>query len=384
MALIVQDLLELNTLKSFRLIAGATGLEKPVEGIGIVDWEFTEGVLGESAKFDANSFVISSLLFAKEDRNLIINAVEKLIFSGVSAMAYKDVIVKELPAEAIQLADERDFPIFVFDNTYFEDILMEINDAIQAAKLMSGRSEALELLLTDSLSSNDMQAVLKKITTKNCKNSFAAFLTSDKGFSDGEIIRLFENSKKFDTETLHITVGNYNKGAILIVSADHLNRKQYKSVIEDLLSRTIMQKSNHKVGYGNIHPWEELNNTIREAYEACIVANLENQESLDYQDIGVYQFLLPNRDRKTHVKYMKEFLGPILDLKNHQTRELLETAIAFVRGGGNFKSVSEDLHIHENTLRYRLSKLHKTLDPNNSEFEFYQNLSLAIKMYLIL
>lgn len=79
---------------------------------------------------------------------------------------------------------------------------------------------------------------------------------------------------------------------------------------------------------------------------------------------------------------MHGFLKPVLDKNNNQAKELLDTAIAFIRGGGNFKLVSEELHIHENTLRYRLNKLHKMLNPNRTEFEFYQNLSVAIKLYL--
>lgn len=384
MSITVKDLLELDSLKSFHLVAGSSGLSRPIEGAGIVDWEFAEGVLVDTIKFERNSLVISSLLFAKEDQCLIYNAVESLINYGVCAMAYKDIFIKELPEEVIKLANDQKFPIFVFDAAFFEDILVEVRDAVQAADQLKAKSEALRLLLKSDLSQIDVQKTAKKINTNFMKNTLAAYLSCDEGFCDGEIIRIIENSSHNKKDIHEITISSYNNGVMIIVSANHYNSKKFKEVINELLSTTILHKTKIITsGFSKVHLWEELNHTVKEAFDACTAAKLGNKETLDYQEIGVYQFLIPNRDFESLLKFMNEYLNPILDKKNNQTKELLDTAIAFIRGGGNFKSVSEELHIHENTLRYRLSKLHKLLNPGSVEFEFYQNLTIAIKVYLI-
>lgn len=383
MSITVKDLLELDSFKSFRLVAGSSGLDRLIEGGGIVDWEFAEGVLVDTIKFESHSFVISSLLFAKNDQHLIYHAVQSLIKSGISAMAYKDILFKELPEEVLKLADDEQFPIFVFNAAYFEDILVEIRDAVQAASQLKEKSEALDSLLKNDLSRTDVQKISKRVSSSYLKNTFAAYLSSSDGFYDGEIIRLAENSSHNKKDNQYITISSYNHGAMIIISADHYNLKKYKETINGLLSTTILHKTQFSLGFSNVHPWEELDYTVKEAFNACIAARLENKECLDYKEIGFYQFLIPNKDFESLLKYMNEYLDPILDTKNNQTKELLDTAIAFIRGGGSFKTVSEELHIHENTLRYRLSKLHKLLNPSSTEFEFYQNLTVAIKTYLI-
>ena len=215
------------------------------------------------------------------------------------------------------------------------------------------------------------------------KNTFAVYIACDEGFFDGEIIRIIANSSHIKKDRHELTITSYHNGVMIIVSANHSNWKKFKEVIDELLLTTILHKDNITTGTSIIHPLEELDYTVKEAHNACIAAKLENKANLHYQDIGVYKFLIPNRDLEALLRFKNEFLSPILDLKNNQTKELLDTAITFIRSEGNFKSVSEELHIHENTLRYRLSKIHKRLNPGSTEFEFYQNLSIAIKMHLI-
>ena len=63
--------------------------------------------------------------------------------------------------------------------------------------------------------------------------------------------------------------------------------------------------------------------------------------------------------------------------------EQLATAIAFVLAKGNYDDAAERLICHKNTVRYRLNRIQKKLDPGKTEAEFYENLAVAIKLYLI-
>ena len=75
MALNLSDIMALEYMQEFTLIAGKEGLKRPVSSVGIADYEFAdsfvEQTLASSDAFLKDSFVISSLLFAE-------NAPEKI------------------------------------------------------------------------------------------------------------------------------------------------------------------------------------------------------------------------------------------------------------------------------------------------------------------
>ena len=87
MKLTVKDLFNISTFSQFKLIAGAGGLDKPVEAAEILDFEFVQGIdISRDHVFDGNSIALTSLLFAKDNPNLIIDAVKKLHELNVSCI----------------------------------------------------------------------------------------------------------------------------------------------------------------------------------------------------------------------------------------------------------------------------------------------------------
>jgi len=134
MALSIRDTLLLPSVENFKLISGEGGLDKNIVTAGIADYEFSASFDEDFVyTFGVDSFVISSLLFAKDDRSLILPAIKKLADFGVSCFAYKTVLMDALPDEVIEYSNAHDFPIFSFGtDTYFENIIYEIMDAVQA------------------------------------------------------------------------------------------------------------------------------------------------------------------------------------------------------------------------------------------------------------
>ena len=116
MALTVREIWQMEKFQSFRLVAGKKGLENEIENIGILDYEYAvEDVeLQQKWAFGKRGFVISSLLFAKDHPEKILDALRGLVRDHVSALAVKTVCYQELPEEAIHFADDNALPIFLF------------------------------------------------------------------------------------------------------------------------------------------------------------------------------------------------------------------------------------------------------------------------------
>ena len=133
MALTVKDILELPCGQKMSLVAGGGGLNRPVVTVEIADYEFDPDVnYDASVGMDANGFIITSFLFAKNDPSLILKSVKQMQENGMSCVAFKRIIYTELPAEVIAFADKNDFPVFTMENDlWFENIIFDIMYAVQ-------------------------------------------------------------------------------------------------------------------------------------------------------------------------------------------------------------------------------------------------------------
>lgn len=77
MALLVRDMLSLPVAQTFRLVAGEGGLNNQVRYVNLLDFEYDMaelGTKGSKGMFNAQSFIVTSLQFAKHDFNRILPA----------------------------------------------------------------------------------------------------------------------------------------------------------------------------------------------------------------------------------------------------------------------------------------------------------------------
>ncbi|MBW3669000.1 MAG: helix-turn-helix domain-containing protein [Actinobacteria bacterium] len=74
------------------------------------------------------------------------------------------------------------------------------------------------------------------------------------------------------------------------------------------------------------------------------------------RDLRLYAVLarIPLNDR---VDFVRDLLGPVLDLPEHKATELLDTLDAVYRRRGRIVEAAADLHLHHNSVRYRLNRI---------------------------
>ncbi|MFD0048925.1 PucR family transcriptional regulator ligand-binding domain-containing protein [Actinomycetes bacterium NPDC127524] len=130
----VKEIFQLSVTKNFSVVTGKNGLHKSIKSIGILDFEFSVGIqpVREEA-FEPHSLVLSSLLFANQKPERLIETIKELIKLKVTALAYKPVIFQELPEEVLHFTNEHKFPILRFGgDEYFEDIIFEVMNFIKS------------------------------------------------------------------------------------------------------------------------------------------------------------------------------------------------------------------------------------------------------------
>jgi len=384
MALTVRDLMDLNIMKEFKLLAGEGGLEKPISGNGIevLDFEFVQGAgMSRDRIFEGESLVISSLLFAKDNPLLILDAVMRLYELGCSGMAFKPVFIKALPEEVLRFADSHDFPILEFGgDEFFEDVIMQVRNELNRGNDIQEIENDMEKVLDREMTVREELKFLRRINP-NLKKYISVVGVWDET-RDGEavenLVRRHLDSDRLRRKT---ALCKFRRGYFIILSQDEPEESRFRALQEDLFVQLGLDHRKVKMGYSTVKLLEEEpGRAIREAFWTCIVAQLEKKEVRRYDELGIYRFIIPEINSPYMQTYMQEYLQPLMQ---EEHAELLNTARAYIMCSGDVVKTAERLFCHKNTVRYRLSKIQELVDPHSNDKEFYESLSIALRIHML-
>lgn len=380
MAIVVRDLLKIDIMKNFKLLAGAKGLDRVINETEILDFEFDEGnLLDREKQFNGESIVLTSLLFAKDKPWKVVESIKKLNDLNVSAIGFKPVIYKEFPKEALELADKLNLPVFQFGgDEFFEHVIFQVKEKIAKENNISRGERLLDQIIHNSRSEEEELELKSLINYEGLGYTQVAFINYPK--EDKERIEdIIEAGLKILSKRIAFktSISKVKKHYAIVLTQEECDEHRFSALLDDLMISLGLPKENCKIGFSSIEKDEmSLGKMIREAYAAVVVAEVNDESRVDYNNIGLYKLLVPYMNNKETILYMKDYLKPTLD-----DEELLNTAIEYIKNNGDVQETSERLFCHKNTIRYRIGKLQERLDPNLSEKAFYESLSVAIKIY---
>ena len=124
-----------------------------------------------------------------------------------------------------------------------------------------------------------------------------------------------------------------------------------------------------------------LRRTVAEARLATDYARLRGLPGgiATYADAGSYRVLLAAQSADARSIFARAVLGPILDQDRDRGTQLVETLDAFLRDGGHWQQVAVGLHLHVNTLRYRIGRVEELTGRSLASFEERVNLFIALE-----
>ncbi len=137
---------------------------------------------------------------------------------------------------------------------------------------------------------------------------------------------------------------------------------------------------------GQVAALGEWRRTLEEAEQALILCRqlFGTARVLAFSDLGVYRLLVRLRETPELWTFYRETLSKLADYDTRQGAELIKTLEAYFAHLGNLRATSEALHVHRNTLLYRLERIKEIsgMDLDNSEEHFA--LWLALRAHRVL
>lgn len=134
MAITIRDCLKLQSLSIATVVAGAGGLDKPVESVSVLEWINLNQLQKEF--FIQNEILISSFYALKDDVNAQVTAIKKLYAMGEVGLIlyYVGEILPEIDSKVLDVADALQFPLIKMPEdqmkSRYSEVIMEITESI--------------------------------------------------------------------------------------------------------------------------------------------------------------------------------------------------------------------------------------------------------------
>lgn len=177
------------------------------------------------------------------------------------------------------------------------------------------------------------------------------------------IITIFEHNQNVNKQFLTELVGKVEKTCLQI-----LDNSKDNFDIRIAISEVANQNSN-----------------LREIYDNAIkIFNLDLKKKGQfnyyfYEELEVKRFLLNNDPNELKI-FVQKILGPLLEYKMASRQELYSTLEMYIKSGGNWTVAKERLHIHGNTLTYRINRLKEILDLDLSDYNDRLKIQIALEI----
>src|SRR5438132_1349811 len=433
MALTVREAMALGGLRRGEVLAGAGGLDRTITWVKVLESPETISWLAEGELLLTVAFAI------KDDR-----AAQRDLMRNLAAVKSAGLVIKperylpEIPADMLGQADEFGIPLIRIppDVSYLEIMNPILERIINAQNAELRRSIEIHRQFTDLAHAATVIALemIKQREVAEAEDRVRGELVDDLlngTFGDEANVQRRARHLRYDLSVPH---------RLLVVDVDHFGRfireRRYEEgrvialkhqLFQVVTGAVRRQHPRHLVSAhsdsvivlvpqpadGKDPEAEALAARIREAVadselgitvsvsigRLCVKpddfkpAFAEAQRALDlmvrfgkreqvinYERLGVYRLLAQVEDRAGLDAFAGRMLAPLVDYDRARGTPLLKTLEVYLQRHGNLRQSSRDLHIHLNTLHYRLRRIGEVTGLDLKDADARLDLLLALRV----
>lgn len=388
---LVQDILASPMFSDFRVVSGYNGISNPIRHAGFLEWESGSDL---QKNFSKDEFVITTLAVSKDNPDYAESCLRVLIQHQVAAIAIKDVYFHEISDSLRRFSEERNVPIMFFSNLYIDDVLYYIKTAILKAD-SHVRNQLIEKLLFDT--SLDAQAVLRFALQINpfleSHLVFCAFIsqkTKDPKLTPiealdsrtlGNFERAASGASVHAAPHYRYCLLPYLHGFFLICTTDadyHVEAKFPLVFLEKVLPHSF---ENYHIGIQFVPgPLEKVSQGLQESFFANISSCIDQQSVMFFSDTGIDRLLFPLCHNATLRGYYESLLQKLISA-SESSDVLISTLEIYAKCGGDINQTARETYQHSNTIRYRLQKIRKAWQSENSGIGFHTQVFVFYRLH---
>lgn len=379
MALTVHEALSLKALERFKLVAGANGLNNKISRVGLLDHE-SASIL--TSIIYPQEFLFSNMIMIKDNPEMMIDYIEAIIEADAACFALKTIFFDEFSEEVIEYANKHKFPLFTFDETYIEDIILEVDQALNVYSQIAKLQGYVDEMVSEQSDPLKVRSLALKLN-KSFSNHFivATLAPKDEAASNTLMIStlnqvLGKKCRAMEYEDTILLICSFNPRAS---TEDDTYMSDY---IMDALEACGLKFTDYMIGISEAKAsLGHMGRGILESRYAIDYAAMKDLSLCSFDDLGVYKILIPNANNPWFYAYYESMIHKLISYDEKNDTDLLYTAQIYVECDTNIQRTSEKLYQHVNTVRYRIKKIKEILNLNHYEGMMHESLAIAIHLY---
>ncbi len=377
----IKELFRLQNIHRLRLIAGQDGLERTVTEAVLFEYDPSRVQLPD---FYRGDLVVTTLAYARGDAKLVAHSLQALMNQGIAGLMVKTAYFSELPQAVITLANRLGTPVFLFDDTYIEEVILQVTDLIRGKRHFAGFEQDVDALMRGDLTEEQTRERARRIDPLG-QSSYRIYAVSPKEriiTLDDKLYALMET----DADAAHRCMFIEWRRMMLALcrEEDGLSAQEALMRFGDLLTRAGVDRQSVVIGQSDLREARaQMGASLCEAVYAARAAKLCGKAELAAHELGLYAYLFPMSENPFVCDRCRRVLSAIreYDAQNHTNLE--QTALVYVKENMEIAAAAKVLFQHPNTVRYRLSKIQRIIGMEDDPL-FAPMLSLTVSLSRIL
>lgn len=383
------DLSELKSFSSIRLLAGEKGLSRAITWPHIGQTtEISPWVHGGELLF------ITGIEHSQDMLPGILDECIRNNLAGLVILVGSEYI-EEVPPELVEQADVAEFPLFAMPfQLKLVDVMKEIADLIIRDKLERKKEEdILDRLLFAS--EGDVPELMRLLFSEGRPQELFCFvcmfgLSLNKRDFAGAVERLqYHVLSLCSVKNLKIYTLIQGYRVVCLVAA--LSRKKadeavaYIEASRDVVS-LLCGDDDVVLAFGRVYSGSrDVRKSCREAFSAMELAEKVGGFCVvHHKRLGIYNLLLHMENSDVLREYYHDFLDPLLEYDRENNASLVATLKGYLMCNGNITKTAQEIFVHRNTLLYRLNQIRDLTGWELEDARTRMNLlaSILIREYL--
>ena len=377
----IKELFRLQNIHRLRLIAGQDGLERTVTEAVLFEYDPSRVQLPD---FYRGDLVVTTLAYARGDAKLVAHSLQALMNQGIAGLMVKTAYFSELPQAVITLANRLGTPVFLFDDTYIEEVILQVTDLIRGKRHFAGYEQDVDALMRGDLTEEQTRERARRIDPLG-QSRYRIYAVSPKERMitlDDKLYALMET----DADAAHrCTFIEWRRMMLALCrEEDGLSAQEALTRFGDLLTRAGVDRQSVVIGQSDLREARaQMGASLCEAVYAARAAKLCGKAELAAHELGLYAYLFPMSENPFVCDRCRRVLSAIreYDAQNHTNLE--QTALVYVKENMEIAAAAKVLFQHPNTVRYRLSKIQRIIGMEDDPL-FAPMLSLTVSLSRIL
>ena len=375
----IKELYRLQNLKRLRLIAGQSGLERTVTAAVLLEYDSSRMQLPD---FYRGDLVVTTLAYAIGDSQLVANSLLALMNQGIAGLLVKTAYFSELPQAVINMANQLGTPLFLFDETYIEEVILEVTELIRGKRYFSGYEKELDSLMRGGLTAEQTKEHVQKIDPVGSRAYRLYALYPAEGLT--MLCDRMYAALSGEEQLAQRYVCMEWRGMLILLCRMPENQADGQAEIEALLDRAGIERKTLIVGMSDVRSEQAtFGLALAEAVYAARAAKLMGRELLPSSELGLYAYLFPMSENAFVCDQCRKSLARIREYDQQNRTNLEQTARVYVSEHMEIAGAAKALFQHPNTVRYRLTKIQKLMEMEDDAL-FAPMLSLMVNLSRIL